>query len=51
MKGWVNFRAVRSELSEWPMIMVLGVKRVRRRVWMSLRVVVMDAIAVGVMPE
>lgn len=51
MKGCVNFRAARSEFREWPRMMVLGVRRVRRRVWISDSVVVTGARAVGVIPE
>ena len=51
INGWVSLRAVRSESREWPRRMVCGVRRVRRRSWMSDNVVVIGARAEGVIPE
>ncbi len=50
-KGWVRWRAARSESREWPIRIVEGVRRERRRVWMSSREVVTSWSLAGVMPE
>ena len=51
MKGWVSLRAARSELREWPMMMVWGVRMESKRCWISERVVVTFSSLAAVMPE
>ena len=51
MKGWVILRAVRSALREWPIMIVCGVRSVRRRLWISESVVVTGSSLAAVMPE
>ena len=51
MKGWVIFRALRSESSEWPIRMVRGWKRLSSLVWISDKVVVTPSRDLAVIPE
>lgn len=51
MKGWVSFRAERSEFRLWPISMLRGVRRSSMRFCTSASVVVTGSSMAGVIPE